>query len=693
MPAKSGWHRSEGLILTRAHLDCAKKQVVAGDSHMPGLWKTVARRSDKYLHEGALSVTQKSRRPPSGDLHDYMSVGTYWWPNPGTPDGLPYVRRDGEINPEFKNSDVDRIKTLCTRTLHLAVAGHLSGHARYAQKAGSLVRHWFIEPETRMNPHLRYAQHIPGVNEGRSLGIIDFKSVRQMLDAVCLLPDDAWSDADDSALRAWMQEYLDWLLHSDFGAKERARPNNHGTWYDAQTMAVALYTGDIGTAQAIGERGKSRIATQLTPAGEQPLELARSRPVTYCMMNLEGLFDIASMAEKIGIDLWRYESTDGKSLERAIEWLAPYIDGGASYSKKDIIAPRPDLYVSVLNRTVNKYGSRFLPGFTKFIRASKSVDGLVFPILNILEDTVKPEAKGTAEKSKVAAHWDSVKRPRGTKWWENDLIIRHINRIVSGADRPGMSAGAAHWLKEKTGGRTFRHGVSVGCGSGGKEMALVEKGVVERFTLFELSPERIRKGRALAKKKGLEDKVQFVLGDAFDSESRGRYDFVHWNNALHHMFDVEQAVNWSAAALEEGGYFFMDDFVGPARFQWGEATLELGARIRTALPERYRRIANSDKLLPAKPASPDRKRLVEKDPSEAVQSEKIIAALFEAFDKVEVRRTGGAVYNVAINNMIHNFDLNDDKDRALMDLMMIIDELCIDHPRYENHYAVALAVK
>ncbi|MCW2338229.1 hypothetical protein M2337_002462 [Sphingobium sp. B2D3A] len=52
-------------------------------------------------------MVDKGNVPPSGDLHDYMSIAPYWWPDPSAPDGKPYVRKDGRVNPERTTADYD----------------------------------------------------------------------------------------------------------------------------------------------------------------------------------------------------------------------------------------------------------------------------------------------------------------------------------------------------------------------------------------------------------------------------------------------------------------------------------------------------------------------------------------------------------------------------------------------------------
>ena len=94
-----------------------------------------------------------------------------------------------------------------------------------------------------MNPHLRVGQAIPGVSEGRGIGIIEARVLPQLLDGVVLLAgSDAWTAADAAGLHAWMRAYLTWLLESPHGKGESQNGNTHETWYDVQVASLALYT-------------------------------------------------------------------------------------------------------------------------------------------------------------------------------------------------------------------------------------------------------------------------------------------------------------------------------------------------------------------------------------------------------------------------------------------------------------------
>ena len=178
---------------------------------------------------------------------------------------------------------------------------------------------------------------------------------------------------------------------------------------------------------------------------------------------------------------------------------------------------------------------------------------------------------------RIADHWDrrtKEKAPDRTKWWQSRAVRRHINRMISGQEFEGTGEGLVHVLKERLEGRVLRRGVSVGCGFGNKEMRFVRLGMVEQFDLFELSESRIEKGRMIADELGIAEQVHFHRENAFEVVDEESVDLVHWNNSLHHMLDVRSAVEWSQRILAHEGIFFMDDFVGPARFSGPIGRLE-----------------------------------------------------------------------------------------------------------------------
>lgn len=123
-------------------------------------------------------ITEKKKVPPSGDKHDYYSIGIYWWPNPLN-GGLPYFYCDGVRNPEADQYDGTTLRLFADQVGVLAQAFLITGEARYAEKAKEYLRVWFLDKETRMNPHLCYAQAVPGWVDGTPTGILEGGSAHE----------------------------------------------------------------------------------------------------------------------------------------------------------------------------------------------------------------------------------------------------------------------------------------------------------------------------------------------------------------------------------------------------------------------------------------------------------------------------------------------------------------------------------
>jgi alginate lyase len=332
-----------------------------------GIAETPARdalikQADQALHLPALSVMDKKAKPPSGDKHDYMSVGPYWWPDPSKPDGLPYIRKDGEVNPSRVDDQTDNatFKRLLGAVPTLALAYRETGREEYAAYAAKLLRVWFLDPATKMNPNLNYGQAIPGILDGRGIGIIDSAGLLEVTQALPWLEkSSAWTKADQDGLKSWLAKYCEWLQTSKNGKEEAAAKNNHGTWYDVQVTALAVFTGQNDVARRIVEQAKQkRIAAQIRPDGKMPEELARTNSLSYTTMNTRAFCNLADLAAKVGVDLWHYQTEDGRGIRKAIDFLAQYADPSKDWTFEQIggvkLSSRMDIVV-LLRRAALAY--------------------------------------------------------------------------------------------------------------------------------------------------------------------------------------------------------------------------------------------------------------------------------------------------------------------------------------------------
>jgi hypothetical protein len=296
--------------------------------------------ADQALGRGPFSVMAKKLVPPSGDKHDYLSVAPYFWPDPNRPDGLPYVSRDGERNPQRSSGDTDNgtENSMANDVETLALAHFFTGDQRYADQAARLLRVWFLDPATRMNPNLEFAQSVPGLTPGRPAGLIDTVDLVAMVEGVELLAHSGGlRESDLAGLRGWFARYLDWLLGSQNGKAEGEATNNHGNWYDVQVCRFALFVDRDELARRFLEQvGTVRISRQIEPDGRQPRELARTRSFHYSLYSLTALFALATMGQRLGVDLFHFQTADGRSLRRALDFLVPYADPASTWPYQQI---------------------------------------------------------------------------------------------------------------------------------------------------------------------------------------------------------------------------------------------------------------------------------------------------------------------------------------------------------------------
>jgi Alginate lyase len=310
------------------------------------------------LTAGPFSVVNKDAAPPSGDKHDYLSLAPYWWPNPDTPGGLPYVRRDGERNPEiYKIRNRLDLGDMTDAAETLAIAYYVTGDEDFAAGAAGLLRTWFLDPATRMNPHFQFAQSVRGINTGRGAGLIESRAFARIVDAVGLLAgSQAWTRDDQHGMEAWFAEFLRWMQESEHGHDEAAAKNNHGTYYDVQLASYAFFLGKDELARDVLQAvGKKRIAVQVEPDGRQPLELARTKAWSYSIGNLAGLMALARLGERVDVDLWHFETSDGRSIRRALDFLLPYGLGEEKWQYEQINGFSPDLIYPLLRAAAVKY--------------------------------------------------------------------------------------------------------------------------------------------------------------------------------------------------------------------------------------------------------------------------------------------------------------------------------------------------
>ncbi len=285
--------------------------------------------ANRYLGELPVTVTAVSSPRSHGGPHDYFSEGDYWWPNPKDPSG-PYIRRDGYSNPDNFNAHREALIRLSLQVPALTAAWMVTRNRDYATHAALHLRAWFLDPRTRMNPSLQYAQAISGVTTGRGTGIIDTLHLIEVVRAAMHLErSGALSPSEIKALRSWFAQYLDWMQTSKNGHEEEIAENNHGTCWAAQAAAFADFTNNRQALALCRDRYRNHLLpAQLASDGSFPLELARTKPYSYSLFNLDVMAivcRIASVPHDAHDDLWQFQLSNGNRYKKAVDFMFPFI--------------------------------------------------------------------------------------------------------------------------------------------------------------------------------------------------------------------------------------------------------------------------------------------------------------------------------------------------------------------------------
>lgn len=282
--------------------------------------------ANRYLDEQPKTITSVRAARSEGGPHDYFSEGDYWWPDAKNPNG-PYIRRDGMSNPANFNDHRELLIRLSLQVPALTAAWVITKKTPYAAKAADHLRAWFVNSNTRMNPNLQYAQAIHGITPGRGTGIIDTLHLVEVARSASWLEHSSALKPDETdTIRGWFADYTTWMTTSKNGLEEKAAKNNHGTCWVAQVAEFARLTHNDSIVAECRELFRTRLVPdQIAPDGRLPLELARTKPYSYSLFDMDALSTICQIASIPGDNLWTFATRDGRGIRKTIDFMFPFI--------------------------------------------------------------------------------------------------------------------------------------------------------------------------------------------------------------------------------------------------------------------------------------------------------------------------------------------------------------------------------
>ena len=284
--------------------------------------------AERYLRDAPVTITAFPAPHSAGGPHDFSSDGDYWWPDPRSPDS-PYVRRDGETNPDNFVAHRDAMRRLSQIVPALVAAYDLTRDQRYARHAAAHLRAWFVDERTRMNPSLLFSQAIKGRATGRGTGLIDTIHLVEVARAAWVLEQLGYRDEALAGTRRWFREYLDWITSHAYGNDERTSGNNHAA---AWALQVAEFAHLVGDERQLARMRRffedTLVAVQMAADGSFPRELGRTKPYGYSLFQLDVMGTLAWV-----LGAWTDTTPDGRGMRRALAFMYPFIKDKRTWSK------------------------------------------------------------------------------------------------------------------------------------------------------------------------------------------------------------------------------------------------------------------------------------------------------------------------------------------------------------------------
>ena len=260
---------------------------------------------------------------------------------------------------------------------------------------------------------------------------------------------------------------------------------------------------------------------------------------------------------------------------------------------------------------------------------------------------------------------------RAVAFWQSEIAHAHIRRRISGDEDLAPTRFFAGLLPDG-----MRGGSAVVLRGGAPDLAveLLRDGACARVTIVDDSPERLDYARPRIPE-DLRGRVRLAQADPLGFEPAEPPTVVASASALHRFADPDAAVGRIAEWLAPDGLVYVDEFVGPDRFQWTDRQLEILNRLLACLPEELRRDLSTRDAVKEEIGRPDPERFKRDHPSEAVASSRIRDALDAHLEPVAVRPYGGAVFHQLFARIMGNFARRPELVRLVLEFDAILTDL------------------
>jgi SAM-dependent methyltransferase len=238
-------------------------------------------------------------------------------------------------------------------------------------------------------------------------------------------------------------------------------------------------------------------------------------------------------------------------------------------------------------------------------------------------------------------------------WLQHPAVQERINYKVSGA--PGVNRFEYFLDRYLKGRMPIERALTLGSGVGELERGLAKYNFAGNHEGVDLSEDAIRAAMEKAGEAGLAHLRYRAANLNTIALEPSAYDVIFGVSSVHHVQSLEHLFEQVRLALKPEGYFFLDEYVGPSRFQWTEQQLRLMNEQLRILPKDLRRSIGDDRKYKERIVRKSIDEILLADPSEAIRSAEILPLLPRYFDVIEVRGYGGSLLHELLYDIAGNF--------------------------------------
>ncbi len=259
-------------------------------------------------------------------------------------------------------------------------------------------------------------------------------------------------------------------------------------------------------------------------------------------------------------------------------------------------------------------------------------------------------------KSKVESAWSHLDSPP-THWWDIPQIRERWNLLISGNPKTDYYE---YFIQKYLFNKEKLTALSLGCGTGHRELRWAASGKFKQIDAIDLSPRRIDFARKKSMEAGYSNIINYQLANFNEMNIGSKYDLIFCEQSLHHFSPMNKVIDKINDFMKPDGLLLINEYVGPTRFQWNKDQIFFSNKLLGEIPAKYRYYYNS-RLIKKRIAKPGLLRMFLSDPSEAIESEKILPELNKKFRIVELREYGGTILHPLFDGIAHNF-INEEKE-------------------------------